>query len=89
MTKEQERIAELEAQLAEVQSEEGTGQNPELLAKAKQNARMSWMDVAFCLEKLGLDDLDADAVTELQEALVQRKYDYLSGNNKTALSWVN
>lgn len=84
----QDRIAELEAQLAEVQSEEGTGQDPELLAKAKEYARRGWMDVAFCLEHLEID-LNADTVKDVQTALVNRKYESLAGNNKTALSWQN
>ena len=87
LTQEQKRIAELEEQLAEVQSTEGSGKNPELEAKARQMARMSWMDVAFCLEELGMGDLGAKDVEQLQTALIDRKYDYLAGNNKTALSW--
>jgi hypothetical protein len=86
MTAEQ-RIAELEAKLAAVQSTEVGGKDPELLAKAKTLARMSWMDVAFILEYLGMDTLGEADVVDVQTQLVERKYEYLSGANKSALSW--
>ena len=86
MTAEQ-RIAELEAKLAAVQAEETGGKDPELLAKAKDRARMSWMDIQFVLEYLGYDELGAPDVKDIQTQLINRKYDQLSGANKTALSW--
>lgn len=86
MTAEQ-RIAELEAKLAAVQAEETNGKDPELLAKAKDRARMSWMDIQFVLEYLGYDELGAPDVKDIQTQLINRKYDQLSGANKTVLSW--
>lgn len=85
---EKERIAELEAKLADVQQQEQGGQDPEILAKAKNLARMSWYDVSFALEYLGMDETLGEAdITDLKEQLIQRKYDSLSGANKGKLSW--
>ena len=87
MTPEQ-RIAELEAKLTEMQKIENNGKDPELLAKAKDRARMSWMDVAFILGYLGMDEsLGLADIADLKEQLIQRKYEQLSGANRTALSW--
>ena len=87
MTAEQ-RIAELEAKLAQLQIEESNGLDPEMLAKAKDRARMSWMDVKFVLEYLGMDETLGHAdVKDIQEQLIQHKYAQLSGANRTALSW--
>jgi hypothetical protein len=87
MTAEQ-RIAELEAKLAEMQVEENAGLDPELLAKAKDRARMSWMDVKFILEYLGMDEQLGHAdVKDIQQQLIDHKYKQLSGANRTALSW--
>ena len=85
---EKERIAELEAKLAEVQKEENGGRDPELEAKAKNLARMSWYDVSFILEYLGMDETLGQAdIQDLKEQLIERKYASLSGANKGALSW--
>jgi len=46
------------------------------------------MDVSFTLENAGYTEIGTEDVKLMQEALVQRKYDYLVGANKTALSWV-
>lgn len=86
--KDAKRIEELTAQLEQVQKTEGTGKNPELEAKARQYARMGWMDVAFCLESLGVDkDLTSEQITNVQTALVNRKYDALAGTNDQPLGW--
>lgn len=82
------RIKELEAKLAQLQVEESNGLDPELLAKAKDRARMSWMDVKFVLEYLGLDEtLGHEDVQDIQKQLIDHKYKQLSGANRTALSW--
>ena len=85
---EKQRIAELEAKLASIQKDENNGRDPEMWAKAKNLARMAWMDVSFTLENAGYAEIGTEDVKLMQEALVQRKYDYLVGANKTALSWV-
>ena len=84
---EKQRIAELEAKLTELQGATNNGKDPEMLAKAKDRARMGWMDVSVVLEHLGMDDLGEADVKELQNLLIERKYAQLSGQNKTALSW--
>lgn len=84
---EKDRIAELEAKLTAMQANVGTGQDPEILAKAKDRARMSWQDIQFVLEYVGYDELGREDIKDIQEALIQRKYDQLSGANRTALSW--
>lgn len=85
---EKDRIAELEAKLAAVQKQEAGGQDPEILAKAKNLARMSWYDVSFALEYFGMDETLGDAdIADLKEQLIQRKYDSLSGANKGKMSW--
>lgn len=87
MTPEQ-RIAELEAKLASVQAEETNGKDPELLAKAKDRARMSWVDIQWAFQYFGLEEqFGVPDIKDVQAALVDRKYDQLSGANKTALSW--
>ena len=83
-----EKIAELEAKLLEVQKSEVGGKDPEVLAKAKNLARMSWYDVSFILEYLGMDEsLEQPDIDDLKEQLVERKYASLSGANKGKLSW--
>jgi hypothetical protein len=89
---EQSRIAELEAKLKALQTAENNGKDPELLAKAKDRARMSWMDIQFVLEHLiEGEHLDKDTflgdIENLKEALVERKYAQLSGANKSSLGW--
>ena len=87
MTPEQ-RIAELEAKLAEAQASETDGKDPETLAKAKDRARMSWIDIQWAFAYFGLEEQFGIAdIQDLQKALVDRKYDQLSGANKTVLSW--
>ena len=87
MTPEQ-RIAELEAKLVEMQKDENVGKDPETLAKAKDRARMSWTDIQWAMEYFGLEEqLGLEDIKDVQAALVDRKYDQLSGANKTALSW--
>ncbi len=86
----EDRVAELEKKLSSLQAKENDGKDPELLAKAKDRARMSWTDVAFILEYLGMDESLGEAdITDLREQLVERKYQQLSGANRTALSWKN
>lgn len=91
MTPEQ-RIAELEQKLAATQQSEAGGKDPELLAKAKDRARMSWMDIQATLELLiQMEHLDKDTLAPdielVKEAIIERKYAQLSGANKTELSW--
>lgn len=87
MTPEQ-RIAELEAKLAAVQAEEISGKDPELLAKAKDRARMSYTDIQWAFAYFGLEEQFGIAdIEDLQKALIDRKYDQLSGATKTTLSW--
>lgn len=89
MTPEQ-RIAELEAKLAQVQSEENNGNDPELLAKAKERARMSWVDITWAFEYFGLDTQLGDPdIKLLFEELTQRKYDTLAGTNKGRMARVS
>lgn len=84
----EQRIAELEAKLTALQSEEQGGRDPEVLAKAKNNARMSYIDIQWAFEYFGLGEQFGEAdFIDLQKALIDRKYDQLSGANKTALSW--
>ena len=64
---EKDRIAELEAKLAAVQKKEAGGQDPELLAKAKNLARMSWYDVSFAMEYFGMDTPLLSQVIEVNE----------------------
>lgn len=88
MTEEQKRIAELEARLTALQVQENSGKDPELLAKAKDRARMSWIDIQFAFAYFGLEEqIGVADIEDLQKALVERKYDQLSGTNKTVLSW--
>lgn len=87
MTPEQ-RIAELEAKLTELQSAESDGKDPEVLAKAKDRARMSWIDIQWAFAYFGLEEQFGIAdIQDVQKALVERKYDQLSGAGKSALSW--
>jgi len=84
----EQRIAELEAKLTALQSEDNNGKDPELLAKAKDRARMSWSDIQFALSFFGMDEtLGRPDVEALKEALIDRKYDTLVGANKSALGW--
>ena len=57
---EKERIVELEAKLLAVQTDEANGRDPEILAKAKQYARMSWYDVVTALEAAGYTEIGED-----------------------------
>jgi dTDP-4-dehydrorhamnose reductase len=85
---EKQRIAELEAKLASIQKDENQGRDPEVFAKAKNLARMSWYDVAFVLEYLGLDETLGQAdIEDLKNQLIERKYSSLSGANRGVLSW--
>lgn len=79
MTSEQ-RIAELEAKLAEVQAKENSGVDTELLAKAKERAKMSWSDITWALKDLGAVEaleLTREDVELLRDRLIQRKYESL------------
>ena len=84
---EQQRIAELEAKLESLQKNEAGGKDPELLAKAKQYARMSWYDVVTALEASGYTDISDVDLKVMQDAIIEKKYANLAGTNKSAMSW--
>lgn len=84
---EQQKIAELEAKLAELQKDESNGRDPELLAKAKQYARMAWNDVVTVLEAAGYTDIGSADIKAMQDALLEKKYAAVSGSNKSVLAW--
>lgn len=82
------RIAELEAKLKALQEVENSGKDPETVAKAKQMARLSYIDIQWAFEYFGLAEQFGEAdFVDLQHALVDRKYDQISGANKSATSW--
>jgi len=84
---EAERIKELEAKLEAIQKAESNGKDPETLAKARQYARMAWADVVTCLEATGYGDIGEADVKAMQEALLEKKYNAVSGANKGSLAW--
>lgn len=89
MTKDQERIAELEKELNAVQTEEANGKNPELMAQATKYARQAWWDIQPVLDQIGLEVLEANNIdiAAIKAKLIERKYDSLAGTNKTVTSW--